>query len=94
MLSRPALSRSLSRALSTAVPSTYVEGFHEPELTKKMRYRPLGGRCVDTKGNPMIVSILSLGGSSFGGIHKAKTASIRIAYGRLWFAILTDFCST
>lgn len=43
------------------LPPTFVPGFHDPELVKKMKYSPLG----DTG---MVVSQLSLGASSFGAV--------------------------
>mmetsp|Transcript_12479 Transcript_12479/g.18625 ORF Transcript_12479/g.18625 Transcript_12479/m.18625 type:complete len:394 (-) Transcript_12479:79-1260(-) len=51
------------------LPPTFVEGFHDPETVKKMRYRTLGNRCLDKSGKPMEVSIVSLGGSPFGGLY-------------------------
>lgn len=46
------------------LPATYVEGFHDPEVVKRMPYRPLGG---DTA---LDVSILSFGGSSLGSVFR------------------------
>lgn len=51
-----------ARTVPDGLPATYVEGFHDPEVVKKMIYRPLGG---DTG---LQVSILSLGGSSLGSV--------------------------
>jgi len=55
------------------MPPTFVEGFHDPNEIAKMEFRPLGKRCVDMQGNPMEVSILSLGASSFGGVYQGET---------------------
>lgn len=44
------------------LPATYVEGFHDPEVVKKMKYRKLGGETG------LEVSILSFGASSLGSV--------------------------
>eukprot|EP00471_Norrisiella_sphaerica_P004324 CAMPEP_0184479896 /NCGR_PEP_ID=MMETSP0113_2-20130426/1434_1 /TAXON_ID=91329 /ORGANISM="Norrisiella sphaerica, Strain BC52" /LENGTH=343 /DNA_ID=CAMNT_0026858061 /DNA_START=356 /DNA_END=1387 /DNA_ORIENTATION=- len=38
-----------------------------------MRYRKLGSRCVSKNGEPMNVSILSMGASAFGGVYGTET---------------------
>jgi len=43
------------------LPPTFVPGFHDPDLVKKMKYSPLGE-------TGMVVSQLSLGASSFGAV--------------------------
>lgn len=43
------------------LPPTFVPGFHNPDLVKKMKYSPLGE-------TGMVVSQLSLGASSFGAV--------------------------
>lgn len=44
----------------TELPATYVEGFHDLESVKKMRYKRLGR-------TELYLSELSLGGGAFGG---------------------------
>ncbi|XP_062510164.1 uncharacterized protein LOC134186264 [Corticium candelabrum] len=48
------------------LPSTYVDGFHDREAVRRMRYRPLGR-------TGMVVSILSLGASSLGSVFRATS---------------------
>lgn len=47
------------------LPETYVDGFHDQEAVARMRYRRFGERNGDMK-----LSIVSLGGSSFGGVYE------------------------
>eukprot|EP00466_Bigelowiella_natans_P008685 jgi/Bigna1/145383/aug1.98_g20091 len=65
--------RGLSVESNEGLPSTFVEGYHDPEIVRKMRYRPLGSRCVDKNGVPMEVSIVSIGASAFGGMYGTET---------------------
>jgi L-galactose dehydrogenase len=45
------------------LPSTYVEGWHDPEVVKQMPYRPLGR-------DKWLVSLLSFGTSSLAGVFR------------------------
>ena len=55
------------------LPSTFVEGFHDAEVVKKMVYRPLGGETGLT------VSALSLGASSLGSAFRETDEGESIA---------------
>lgn len=56
------------------MPETYVEGFHDPEVVKKMKYRKLAP-CKTKDGGDMHVSILSFGASSLGGCFRDDTTA-------------------
>jgi diketogulonate reductase-like aldo/keto reductase len=60
--------------LTGFLPETYVEGFHDPELVRKMKYRRLSP-CTAKGGGPMHVSILSFGASSLGGCFRDDTTA-------------------
>ena len=47
-----------------SLPSTFVEGFHDPAVVAKMPYRKLGSRLVST---------LSFGGTALGGIYTSSS---------------------
>jgi hypothetical protein len=61
------------------LPSTYVAGFHDPLVVKRMRYRRLG-ECTDRSGVPMWVSVLGLGTSSLGNVFGVmeKSEAVRV----------------
>eukprot|EP01048_Picozoa_sp_COSAG05_P003007 COSAG05_NODE_133_length_17087_cov_268.363374_8_plen_248_part_00 len=58
--------------LTGFLPETYVEGFHDPDVVRRMRYRKLGN-CKTKDGAQMHVSILSFGASSLGGCFRDDT---------------------
>jgi L-galactose dehydrogenase len=62
-------STSTSSTGSSALPSTFVEGFHDEEAVRAMTYRKLG----DTG---MTVSVLSLGASSLGGVFRGVDGDV------------------
>lgn len=53
------------------LPPTYVPGFHNPDLVKKMKYSPLGE-------TGMVVSQLSLGASSFGAVFHETNDEVSV----------------
>ncbi|CAH3179617.1 unnamed protein product [Porites lobata] len=58
-----------------ALPATYVEGFHDLEAVKKMKYQPLGRTGMD-------VSKLSFGASSLGSVFREtnELESIKVVH--------------
>ncbi|CAH3024773.1 unnamed protein product [Porites evermanni] len=58
-----------------ALPPTYVEGFHDLEAVKKMKYQPLGRTGMD-------VSKLSFGASSLGSVFREtnELESIKVVH--------------
>ena len=52
--------------------ATYVAGFHDAELVKKMKYRPLGETGLE-------VSVLSFGASSLGSVFRKTNEEESIA---------------